>query len=133
MAAAGVGCEIGLRSQLPGALYRGLTAQGVLATLAGHVANLPPVSTIFAAFLGYNPIQTLLDPTGALAHLPASRADLLTGKEFFPHLIAGAFHHGLVVVFIAAAIMAVLAAGVSLLRGPELSGVSRTNVIEPMF
>ena len=47
------------------------------------------------------------------------RADLLTGKEFFPHLIAGAFHHGLVVVFIAAAIMAVLAAGVSLLRGGQ--------------
>jgi hypothetical protein len=48
---------------------------------------------------------------------PASRAGLLTGKEFFPHLIAGAFHHGLVVVFTAATIMAVLAAGVSLLRG----------------
>ena len=110
---------VGLRSQLPGALYRGLTAQGVPAALAGHVAALPPVSTIFAAFLGYNPIQAMLGPTGVLARLPASHAGLLTGNEFFPHLIAGAFHHGLVVVFIAATIMAFLAAGVSLLRGGQ--------------
>jgi MFS family permease len=110
---------VGLRSQLPGALFQGLTAQGVPAALARHVAGLPPVSTIFAAFLGYNPVQTMLAPSGELARLPASRASLLTGKEFFPHLIAGAFHHGLVVVFIAATVMAVLAAIVSLLRGGQ--------------
>jgi hypothetical protein len=110
---------VGLRSHLPGALQAGLTAQGVPPALAAHVAGLPPVSTIFAAFLGYNPVQALLGPTGVLARLPASRASLLTGKEFFPHLIAGSFHDGLVVVFIAAAAMAVLAAGVSLLRGGQ--------------
>jgi hypothetical protein len=59
---------------------------------------------------------TELQP-GVLSRLPATHARLLTGKEFFPHLIAGAFHHGLVVVFIAAAIMAGLAAVVSLMRG----------------
>ena len=110
---------VGLQGQLPGALFRGLTAHGVPAPVASHVSALPPVSTIFAAFLGYNPIQALLGPTGALARLPAARASLLTGKEFFPHLIAGAFHHGLVVVFIAATVMAVLAAGASLLRGGQ--------------
>jgi MFS family permease len=108
---------VGLRGQLPGALYRGLTAQGVPASVASHVAALPPVSTIFAAFLGYNPVQTMLGPSGVLTRLPAGNSALLTGKEFFPHLIAGAVHHGLVVVFIAATVMAVLAAGVSLLRG----------------
>jgi MFS family permease len=108
---------VGLRSQLPAALFQGLTAQGVPAALARHVAGLPPVSTIFAAFLGYNPVQAMLAPSGELTRLPAARASLLTGKEFFPHLIAGAFHHGLDVVFVAATVMAVLAAIVSLLRG----------------
>jgi hypothetical protein len=70
---------VGLQGQLSGALFRGLTAQGVPAAVASQVSNLPPVSTIFAAFLGYNPIQALLGPTGVLARLPAARASLLTG------------------------------------------------------
>jgi MFS family permease len=108
---------VGLRSSLPGVLLRGLTAQGVPEVLARHVADLPPVSTIFAAFLGYNPVQTMLGPSGILTRLPRGSAELLTGKEFFPHLIAGAVHHGLVVVFTAAAVMAVVAAAASLMRG----------------
>ena len=108
---------VGLRSSLPGVLLRGLTAQGVPEVLARHVADLPPVSTIFSAFLGYNPVQTMLGPSGILTRLPRGSAELLTGKEFFPHLIAGAVHHGLVVVFTAAAVMAVVAAAASLMRG----------------
>ena len=107
----------GLASTLPRTLTAGLTAQGVPAAVATHVSHLPPVSTMFAALLGYNPIQNLLAPSHVLSHLPARNVAVLTGRQFFPHLISAPFHHGLVIVFTAAAIMSVTGALVSLLRG----------------
>ncbi len=109
----------GLAASMPGALTAGLTARGVPAAAAAKVAHLPPVSALFAALLGYNPIRTLLAPTGVLRSLPARTVTVLTGRSFFPDLIASAFHHGLVTVFIAAAGMALLGALVSLLRGAQ--------------
>jgi MFS family permease len=107
----------GLASSLPDSLRSGLTQQGVSAGAADQVAGLPPVGSLFASFLGYNPIQTLLEPTGALDRLPAGNTATLTGKEFFPHLISEPFHDGLVVVFLAAAIMSLVAAGASVMSG----------------
>jgi MFS family permease len=107
----------GLANRLPGSLDSGLRAQGVPAGVAQHVANLPPVSTVFSAFLGINPIETLLKPYGTLNKVTADQRAVLTGKEFFPHLISSAFHHGLVIVFATAAAMALLAAIASALRG----------------
>jgi MFS family permease len=109
----------GLHATLPRTLTQGLQAQGVPSDIAAHVASLPPVSSVFAAFLGFNPLQTLLEPTGVLARLPAKSVQILTGKEFFPHLISEPFRHGLVVVFSAAAVMAGIAAVVSLMRGSQ--------------
>jgi hypothetical protein len=98
-----------------------LTAGFLLAgpAAAAKIAHLPPVSTLFAALLGYNPIRTLLAPTGALASLSAGNAAVLTGRGFFPSLIAGPFHHALITVFTAAAAMALTGALVSLLRGGQ--------------
>ncbi|MGI8577733.1 MAG: MFS transporter [Nocardioidaceae bacterium] len=107
---------IGLASTLPSALMSGLTGQGVPSQVASRVAGLPPVGSLFAAFLGFNPIQTLLGPH-VLGSLPAGNAATLTGKQFFPQLISGPFHHGLLVVFTAAAAMTVIGAFASLLRG----------------
>jgi EmrB/QacA subfamily drug resistance transporter len=109
----------GLASTLPRTLSSGLTAQGVPLAVATQVSHLPPVSTLFAALLGYNPVQTLLAPSGVLKHLPAHNVAVLTGKRFFPNLISAPFHHGLIIVFTAAAIMAVTGALVSLLRGKQ--------------
>ena len=109
----------GLASTLPPALIRGLTAQGVPLSVATKVGHLPPVSTVFAALLGFNPVQHLLKPSGVLARLPARNVAALTGNHFFPTLIAGPFHHGLVIVFTAAAIMSFTGAMVSLLRGRQ--------------
>ena len=53
---------LGLASSLPGTLTHGLVAQGVPQADAARVAALPPVSIMFAALLGYNPVQTLLGP-----------------------------------------------------------------------
>jgi hypothetical protein len=75
------------------------------------------VGSLFAAFLGFNPLKNLLGPSGELDRLPKANADRLTGHEFFPRLISGPFHHGLVVVFSAAALMSLVAAVASLARG----------------
>ena len=107
----------GVASSLPGQLLAGLTQQGVPHVVAAHVAGLPPVSSLFAAVLGENPIAHLLGPTGVLSSLPPAHQHVLTGTQFFPALIAAAFHHGLVVVFSVAAGLSVLAAAASMLRG----------------
>jgi MFS family permease len=107
----------GLADHLPGALDAGLRAQGVPASIAGHVAALPPVTTVFSAFLGANPVRTMLAPTGVLNTLPAGDVAVLTGDQFFPHLISGPFHQGLVIVFATATGMSLLAAAASTLRG----------------
>jgi MFS family permease len=98
---------IGLANHLPSAMSAGLQEQGVSAAVAHDVANLPPVGSLFAAFLGYNPIAELLAPSGALQQ-PGVNTDVLTGQTFFPHLITEPFHSGLVVVFTAAAVMMVI-------------------------
>jgi hypothetical protein len=107
----------GLSSTLPTALTNGLTAHGVPHAVAHQIGQAPPVASLFAAFLGYNPVNQLLAPTGVLAHLPAAQVSVLTGKQFFPQLISGPFHHGLVIVFSMAMGVLVIAAGASLLRG----------------
>jgi hypothetical protein len=108
---------VGLAGSLPTTLTAGLTAQGVPAATAQSVASLPPVSTLFAAFLGDSPIEHLLAPSGVLKTLPPDRVTALTGTKFFPELVSGPFHQGLVTVFTAAAVMATIAALASLLRG----------------
>jgi hypothetical protein len=109
----------GLASTLPRTLTSGLRAHGVPAAVASHIAHLPPVSTLFSALLGYNPMRTLLGPSGTLTRLPKSDAALLTGRQFFPNLISGPFHHGLIIVFSAAIALSVAGALVSVLRGKQ--------------
>ncbi len=107
----------GLATSLPGQLLSGLQQEGVSHAVAQHVASLPPVSSMFAAVLGENPVAHLLGPTGALSSLSPAHQHVLTGTEFFPRLISSAFHHGLIVVFSVATGLSVLAAAASLLRG----------------
>jgi hypothetical protein len=106
----------GLSATLPSTLRAGLMDHGVSAAVAGHVANLPPVSILFAAFLGYNPIQHFLGG-GALAGLSAHDQAVVTGQSFFPHLISGPFRTGLHEAFLFAIVACLVAAGASLMRG----------------
>jgi MFS family permease len=107
---------IGLAATLPQALTAGLEQHGVPAGIATGVGNAPPVASLFAAFLGYNPIGTLL---GAVPTSQLQGADLatLTSKGYFPSLISGPFHHGLVIVFVVAIAMSLIGAVASLMRG----------------
>ena len=107
----------GLAATLPKTLTSGLTAQGVPHAIAHQIGSLPPVGSLFAAFLGYNPVQQLLAPTGVLKHLPAHNVSVLTGKAFFPQLISQPFHHGLIIVFSMAMAVLLIAAAASALRG----------------
>ncbi|HEV7657618.1 MAG TPA: MFS transporter [Mycobacteriales bacterium] len=106
----------GLARSLPSALGSGLAAAGVPADAVARATALPPVGSVFAAFLGVNPVRQLLGPD-VISALPPDKAAQLTGQSFFPGLISGPFHSGLIVVFTAAVVMSVVAAAVSLARG----------------
>jgi MFS family permease len=108
----------GLTSSLPSALYHGLVVQGVPSGAAAKVAHLPPTGALFGAFLGYDPIKTLLG-SRVLSHLPAARAAYLTGRSFFPKLISHPFMQGLGEAFDFAAVACVVAAIASWMRGKK--------------
>ncbi|MEV7096398.1 MFS transporter [Amycolatopsis sp. NPDC051045] len=103
----------GLSSSLPATMSQGLTEHGVPAAAASQIANLPAVAVLFAAFLGYNPIQQLLG--GQLSSLPPEQASFLTGRSFFPNLISGPFQSGLAVAFGFAIAVCLIGAVASLL------------------
>jgi MFS family permease len=97
----------GLATRLPQALSSGLGGAGVPAAQAATVAHLPPVAMLFATFLGYNPIKSLLGP--ALHLMPAATARTVTSTAFFPHVVSGPFHDALRLTFLVAAALMLLA------------------------
>ncbi len=108
----------GLNSKVPTAMYQGLVAHGVPAANATQLAHLPPLGYLFAAFLGLNPLKSLLGPA-VLGHLAPAQATALTSRAFFPQLIGPSFKHGLVIILAFAAGMSVIAALASVLRGQK--------------
>jgi MFS family permease len=117
---------VGLASGLPHTLQSGLVAHGVPAVDAARISHLPPVATLFASFLGYNPMATLLGPH-TLHALPAGQSTVLTGRRFFPHLIAPPFHTALVYAFVFAIVACLVAAVASMLRGGKYHHVEITT------
>ncbi|MCU1475759.1 MAG: transporter [Subtercola sp.] len=107
----------GLANTLPNAMFSGLTTHGISTTVANQIAATPPVGSLFAAFLGYNPIESILGPTGVLNSLSAANSSALTGQTFFPQLISDPFHSGLIIVFTAAAILSLIGAVASFFAG----------------
>src|SRR4051794_17261012 len=107
---------LGLAANLPHALAAGLQEHGVSAASANSAAHVPPVSILFAAFLGYNPIEHLVG-ADVLGALPAHSQAALTGRSFFPHLISGPFSSGLHEAFLFAIVACLIAAAASMLRG----------------
>lgn len=113
----------GLSAVLPQAMAKGLITHGIDPTMAQGLSHLPPVSILFAAFLGYNPIQRLLGEK-VLLGLSHQNYLILTGKEFFPKLISGAFSSGLHEAFIFALVACLIAAAVSSGRGKQAASPS---------
>jgi MFS family permease len=108
---------VGLSSTLPGVLYHGLSANGVSHADAVRISHLPPVGSLFASFLGYNPMGTLLGP--ALHALPHHTVTYLTGHRFFPALVSHPFATGIHEAFYFAAGCCAAAAVASWLRGAK--------------
>jgi MFS family permease len=120
---------VGMSSSLPDRMESQLRDNAVPAATAEHIAELPAVSTLFAAFLGYNPMEKLLDTPAAgaggtngttvLHQLPRADAEHLTSKEFFPHLISEPFKDGLVIAFSGSMVLCLIAAWASWMRGDK--------------
>ena len=108
----------GLAKALSTTMATGLKAHGVSAATANHVAHLPPVSVLFAAFLGYNPIERLVG-ANALSQLPHEAVASITARNFFPSLISVPFRSGLHLTFAFAAIICLVAALASWSRGAK--------------
>ena len=115
---------IGLASTLPATLYHGLSTHGVPQAYAARVSHLPPVGSLFAAFLGYNPIATMLHPI--LGHMSHAKAAYLTGHRFFPTLVSHPFASGIHEAFYFAAGCCVVAAIASWMRGAKYVHAAQT-------
>jgi MFS family permease len=126
---------VGLTATLQTSLSHGLTAHGVPHATALRVSHLPPVSTLFAAFLGYNPIQHLVGAP-ILSQLTAAQRQVLVGRDFFPSLILAPFRQGLHAAFDFSILGCLAAAAASWSRGkhdvnlagPAVPAVGATGV-----
>jgi EmrB/QacA subfamily drug resistance transporter len=107
---------LGMNSIVPLSMYNGLIQNGMPGAIAQKLAAAPALTYLFAAFLGYNPLGTLI-PAQVLHALPPAQAATITSRTFFPQLISDAFHHGLFEVFVFSIVMCLIAAGTSWLRG----------------
>jgi EmrB/QacA subfamily drug resistance transporter len=107
---------VGMNAFVPAAMLTGLTQHGIPGQIAQQLSGLPPVSYLFAAFLGYNPLGSLI-PSNVLRALPSDQVATITSRSFFPQLIDGAFHHGLIQVMLFSMVMCFAAAAASWLRG----------------
>jgi len=116
----------GLSTNLPAVMNSGLVQNGVPAADAARIAALPPVGVLFAAFLGYNPIQELLG--GVLQNIPPAQAEFLTGRSFFPNLISGPFAEGLTAAFWFAVAACVVGAVASVFTGRRQTAAVRETV-----
>ncbi len=119
----------GLASTLPTTLTSGLMQAGLPAAVAQPVGQLPPIAALFAAFLGYNPMQNLL-PAPVLQALPAAARAHILGQSFFPNLISSPFMDGMRLAFYLAAAVCFVAALASLVREKKVIAVPEPENID---
>jgi EmrB/QacA subfamily drug resistance transporter len=112
---------ISLNTTLPAALATAVASTGCPAQIAAAFSHTPASGALFAAFLGYNPIGTLLQAMGptVTASLSQNTLNVLTGQTFFPNAIASPFMTALTQAFVIAAVLCFLAAVFSALRGKK--------------
>lgn len=104
---------LGLAHATPPVIYHSLVTNHVDPVTARKVSSVSPLSYLFAAFLGYNPMRTLLG-NKLLSKLPSASAKHLTSSTYFPHLISSPFESGLHVVLVFAISACLIGALISL-------------------
>jgi MFS family permease len=107
---------IGLAAALPHTLTAGLQTNGVPEATSAQIGNLPPISVLFASFLGLDPAQSLIGPH-VLAHLTTAHRAAIEGHTFFPSLMSTPFRDGLHQAFTFAIAICLIAALASWSRG----------------
>jgi len=111
---------VGITQRFPDAMLTSLAGIGAV-KLAPILSNIPPTGALFSAFLGYNPVSTILSmlPTPIVAAIPQSTLNTLTGTTWFPSTLANAFVPSLRISFIIGAAFCSIAAILSALRGEK--------------
>ena len=120
---------VGITQRFPDAMLSSLTSIGAI-NLAPILSNIPPTAALFSAFLGYNPVNAILTtiPPSIIAHIPSSTLTTLTGTIWFPSTLANAFLPSLQISFIIGAIISIIGALLSALRGERY--IHEEKVIE---
>jgi hypothetical protein len=110
-----------LTNNLPAAFATALVSAGA-PQLAKAFGSISATGALFAAFLGYNPVASILGSpqlTPLLNQIPKSTVTVLEGTTFFPNAIASAFMSALQLSFYIGAALSFAAAVASLLRGQK--------------
>ena len=109
---------VGLTNTFPGAMANSLSSIGAV-KLAPILGAIPPTGALFAAFLGYNPVTAILGslPTTVLSTIPQQTITALTSSTWFPQTLSDAFMPSLRLSFYVGAILTVIAAILSAMRG----------------
>ena len=127
---------IGITQRFPGAMTTSLANIGA-SQLAPILTNLPPTGALFSAFLGFNPVTAILSslPAPLIAMIPHSTFNTLTGTTWFPDTLANAFLPSLKTSFYIGAVLSIIAAILSALRGAkyvhEDEILETENVLKP--
>jgi len=110
---------VSLTSSLPSALQNAFIQAGApqLAPLAQHI---PVTGALFAAFLGYDPVKTMLASLPPGVTVPPSVVAVMEQRTWFPTAIAPAFMYALRNAFYISAVLVFIAAIASVLRGTEV-------------
>jgi MFS family permease len=109
---------VGIARNMPSVFYAQLTKVGIPSAIATHISHLPPTAALFAAFLGYNPMQTLL-PTSLIPALSSQTKSIVFANSFFPTILSQPFMDGVIVAFSISAGISLLAAIASIFRGEK--------------
>jgi hypothetical protein len=118
---------VGIQGALPGAIHESFASLGssqitpALQHLADQLSNMPPTNALFSAFLGYNPMGSILsaiDPS-IVSAIPKQIVTTLTSNYWFPQTLQLAFMPALRITFRIGAVLAGIAAALSAMRGQK--------------
>ena len=111
---------VGITQRFPDAMASSLAGIGA-AQLTPILSNIPPTGALFSAFLGYNPVETILSsvPSAVVSQIPPATLTTLTGTTWFPSTLSEAFMPSLQISFYIGAVFCGLSALLSALRGKK--------------
>ncbi|MGV8144137.1 MAG: MFS transporter [Methanothermobacter sp.] len=111
---------VGISQRFPEEITSSFTSIGA-SQLAPLFNQIPPTGALFSAFLGYNPVGTMLQslPQQTVNMIPQQIITTITGTTWFPKTLANAFMPSLQMAFYIGAVMSAIAAIFSAFRGEK--------------